>query len=189
MRSILLNLKWSGIAVLVALTALLAAPISAARAQDSFVRVTERETGQELLSVLGTGIGLAYASLGIELRCPVNEAWTMQVTGVRAAGGTPIEIGFGDVDGAWTPIRSAPLRFDDRSLSLGVDHAALHAALERARAGDRDAASRSEMRIMIGDALGISVSRDDLLREMAAFARDCDRRGAAPPMRAAAYSR
>ena len=127
------------IAPLVLLAALVAAPLSAPRAQDSFTRVADGQTGQQVLSVLGTGVGMAYASLALELRCPVNEAWTIDVTGVRAPAGTAVDVGFGDAGGGWTPIRVAPLRFGDRSLSVGLDDAVLHAALERARLEDQEA--------------------------------------------------
>lgn len=161
---------------------------AAARAQDSFARVADHETGRPFLSVLGSGIGMAYASLALELRCPVDEAWTIDVTGVRAAAGTAVELGFGDASGGWTPISAAPLRYDERSLSVIFDHAAFHAALARSRAEHPDA-GEAEIRIMIGEAVGLTVNRDSLAREMTDFARDCDELGRAPPVRRAAYSR
>lgn len=170
------------------LAALLAMPLSAPRAQDSFARVPDRETGRQLLSVLGTGIGMPYASLALEMRCPANEAWTIEVTGVRAPAGTAVAVGFGDPGGGWTPVQAAPLRYDDRSLSVSLDRASFRAALNQARA-DYPEAREAEIRIVIGEAVGIAVNRDLLVREMTEFARECDQPRRAAPLRRVAYSR
>lgn len=165
------------------LVALLVLPLAAPRAQDSFARMADPSTGRQVLSVLGTGIGMPFASLSLEMRCPVAEAWTIAVTGVRAPDGTPIAFGFGDPGGGWTPVRAAPLRYGDTSLSLSLDRSALRAALTQARS-DYPEARDAEARTVIGDAVGLSVNRDALMREMTDFARECD-----PPRRPAAIRR
>ena len=152
---------------------------SGARAQDSFVRVADPETGRPVLSILGTGIGMPFASLSLEMRCPASQAWTIAVTGVRAPLGTTVMVGFGDPGGGWTPIRSAPTRYEDRSLSLSLDRGAFRSALLQARA-DYPEARDAEVRIVIGDAVGLAVNRDALVREMTEFARECDPPAAAP---------
>lgn len=161
----------------VLLAALLFAP--AARAQDSFVRVADPDTGRPVLSILGTGIGMAYASLSLEMRCPASQAWTVVVNGVRAPLGTTVMLGFGDPGGGWTPIHAAPTRYEDRSLSVNLDRNAFRAALMQARA-DYPEARDAEVRIVIGDAVGLAVNRDALVREMTDFARECDPPAATP---------
>jgi hypothetical protein len=175
-------------AVAAAVVALLALPLSAPRAQDSFARVPDRETGRPVLSVLGTGIGMPFASLALEMRCPAAEAWTIDVTGVRAPSGTAVAVGFGDPGGGWTPVRVAPLRYEDRSLRVILDRASFREALTQARA-DYPGAREAEIRIVIGEAVGLTVNRDQMVREMTDFARECDqpRRGA--PVRRVAYER
>lgn len=161
--------------------AMLLAPLlaSGARAQDSFVRLADRETGRPVLSILGTGIGMPFASLSLEMRCPAAQAWSIAVTGVRAPLGTTVMVGFGDPSGGWTPIRSAATRYEDRSLSLSLDRSAFRSALLQARA-DYPEARDAEIRIVIGEAVGLAVNRDALVREMTDFARECDPPAAAP---------
>lgn len=172
-------------ATLVALPLLLPAR---AQAQDSFARFAEPATGAPVLSVLGTGIGMAFASLTLELHCPAGAAWTFEVTGVRAPPGTAVSVGFGDAEGGWTPIRSDARHFDNRSLTVAFDGAAFGAALSAARA-EFPAAQEAVLRVVVGEAVGVAVSRDDLAREMTDFARDCDAAPTDSAGRRFAYSR
>jgi hypothetical protein len=167
--------------------AALAVP-GAAQAQDSFARYPDPATGRPVLSVLGTGLGMPYASLVLEMRCPASEAWTIDVNGVRAPAGTPVAFGFGDPGGGWTGIRVMPLRYEDRSLSLSVERAAFRTALLQART-DYPEARDAEARLVIGEAVGLSVNRDALVREMTDFARACDAPRNAVMARRAGYSR
>lgn len=183
-----------GMALIATLAAALVAP-AAARAQDSFARVTDAGTGRPVLSVLGTGIGMPFASLSLEMRCPAAGAWTVAVTGVRAPSGTVVAAGFGDPGGGWAPIRVEPLRYEDSSLSLALNRSSFRAALTQARA-DYPEARDAELRLVIGDAVGLAVNRDALVREMTDFARNCAAAGAAPvqasraqPVRPISYTR
>jgi hypothetical protein len=152
--------------------ALLGASTMAA-AQDSFVRYQDPASGRPVLSVLGTGLGLPYASLTVELACPAPDAWTVAVQGVRAPDGTAVAFGFGDPGGGWAEVRVVPVGYHDRSISLILDRAAFRAALGQARAEYPDARD-AEARLVIGEAVGIAVGRDALVREMTDFARACD---------------
>jgi len=151
---------------------LMAAP-AGVQAQDSFVRLQDPATGEPLLSVLGTGLGLSYAGLVLDLACPRPEAWTMVVRGVRAPDGTPVAFGFGDPGGRWAEVRVVATGYLEQGISLSLDRATLRTALNRARADYPDAEA-AEARLVIGDALGVAVSRDALVREMSDFARACD---------------
>lgn len=142
-------------------------------AQDSFVRLEDPSTGRPVLSVLGTGLGLPYASLTVELACPGPDAWTVAVQGVRAPDGTPVAFGFGDPAGGWSEVRVVPVGYHDRGISLSLDRAAFRAALGQARAGHPNPRN-AEARLVIGEAVGLSVGRDALVREMTDFARACD---------------
>jgi hypothetical protein len=99
-----------------------------------------------------------------------------------------VAVGFGDPGGGWTPVRVAPLRYEDRSLRVILDRASFREALTQARA-DYPGAREAEIRIVIGEAVGLTVNRDQMVREMTDFARECDqpRRGA--PVRRVAYER
>ncbi|WP_137124270.1 hypothetical protein [Roseomonas sp. HF4] len=152
--------------------ALLGAPAMAS-AQDSFVRYQDPATGRPVLSVLGTGLGLPFASLTVELACPRPDAWTIAVKGVRAPDGTAVAFGFGDPAGGWAEVRVVPAGYHDRSISLSLDRAAFRVALAQARADYPDARD-AEARLVIGEAVGVSVGRDALVREMTDFARACD---------------
>ncbi|HWT08125.1 MAG TPA: hypothetical protein VN329_03110 [Roseomonas sp.] len=160
---------------LLRLLPVLAAAFSAApaAAQDSFVRVADAGTGRPMVSVLGTGMGLPYASLALEMRCPTANAWIIEVTGVQAAPGTPVTFGFGDPQGGFAEIQAAPIRFEEDRLRVSVDRQEFRAALAQARA-DYPRAAGADARVVIGGAVGVSVQRDALVREMTAFAGDCD---------------
>lgn len=151
---------------------LLGSPTVAA-AQDSFVRYLDPASGRPVLSVLGTGLGLPYASLTVELSCPRSDAWTVAIQGVRAPDGTAVAFGFGDPGGGWAEVRVVPTGYHDRSISLSLDRAAFRAALLQARASHPESRD-AEARLVIGEAVGVSVGRDALVREMTDFARACD---------------
>lgn len=159
------------------LAALGAAP---AAAQDSFVRAVDAGNGEPVLSVLGTGMGMDFAALVLEMRCPAARAWTLEVTGIRAAEGTPVAFGFGDAAGGWAGVRVVPLGYAAEGLRLSLDRASFAAALAQARAMEA-AAPDADARVVIGNAVGLSVSRDELAREMTDFARDCEGMVGSPP--------
>lgn len=172
----------------IALLAAAGALPGAAQAQDSFARYADPATGRPVLAVLGTGLGMPFASLALEMRCPATEAWTIDVTGVRAPEGTSVAFGFGDPGGGWTGVRVMPLRYEDRSLSVSIERSAFRSALLQARA-EYPAARDAEARIVIGEAVGLSVNRDALVREMTDFARACDAPRNPVVARRAGYSR
>lgn len=152
-------------------TALLGAP-GFATAQDSFARYRDDRTGEQILGVLGTGLGQRYASLALEVPCPGDRAWVVELTGLRAAEGTAVAMGFRDGAGGWTPVPVHPLRYHDGGVSIGVDRAAFRDALAAARRRDPDGRD-AELRIVVGDAVGLAVGREAIARELAEFARDC----------------
>jgi hypothetical protein len=172
---------------LAAFTALFLSP-ALASAQDSFARIDDPATGRPVLSVLGTGIGLPFASLALTMECPGTETWTVDVTGVRAPDGTGVAFGFGDPGGGWTPVRTASLRYEDRSVSVSLDRSAFRAALNQARA-EHPGRAEAEARIVVGDAVGLVVNRDALVRAMTQFAQDCAAEVPQPPRRPVALRR
>lgn len=161
-----------------------------AAAQDSFVRVTDAVGGRPVLSVLGTGMGLHFAALVLEMACPAAQAWTVEVNGIRAPAGTAVAFGFADAAGSWAEVRVAAVAEGARGLRVSLDRASFRAALAQARAAGTPA-PEADARIVIGHAVGVSVNRDALVREMTAFARDCEGEGEAerapqrPPARQA----
>lgn len=160
----------------------LAALPQAASAQDSFVRVTDGGGGRPVLSVLGTGMGLDFATLVLEMACPAAQAWTVEVNGVRAPDGTPVAFGFADDAGGWAPVRVEAVGYAAQGLRISLDRASFRAALAQARAQDPSARD-ADARVVIGHALGVSVNRDALVREMTAFARDCEGQAERAPER------
>ena len=162
--------------------ATLAAALGAgpASAQDSFVRAVDVGTGEPMLSILGTGMGLDFATLVVELRCPAARHWTVEVTGISAPEGTPVAFGFGDAAGRWSGVQVAPVGYGAQGLRISLDRASFRAALATARAAG-PAAHGADARVVIGHAVGLSVSRDDLAREMTDFARDCEGMMGSPP--------
>jgi hypothetical protein len=174
--------------VLALLGGLLAAALPA-RAQDSFARIADEATGRPVLSILGTGVGQPYAALVLDVGCPTPANWTLDVIGQEFPPGAPIRLGFGDVRGAWHEIALRDVRREaDGRLRLGVDRAAFRAAITAAR-GEEATAPGADAMLMIGQALGVSVSLDGLVREMSAFARDCEAPRRAPQPTAAAPRR
>jgi hypothetical protein len=171
--------------MLLALVAAVLGPAAPARAQDSFVRVADGATGRPVLSILGTAVGQPYAALVVDLGCPTAASWTIDVVGQEFRPGAPISLGFGDVRGGWHSIalREARLEPDGR-LRLGIDRASFRAAILAAR-GDDTSAPGADAMLMIGDGLGVSVALDGLVREMSAFARDCEAPRRAVPQQAA----
>lgn len=153
----------------VALLGLCAAP---ARAQDSFVRVIDPGSGRPVLSVLGSGLGVNYAALVLEMTCPAGPAWTVEVAGLQAPPGSPVAFGFADPAGRWAEVRVGEVAFGEDRVSVRLDRAAFRSALARARTADPEAAG-AEARIVIGEQIGVAVNREALVREMTAFARDC----------------
>lgn len=156
-----------------------------ARAQDSFVRVSDGATGRPVLSILGTGVGQPYAALVVDLGCPTAASWTIDVVGPEFRPGAPVSLGFGDVRGGWhaVALREARLEPDGR-LRLGIDRASFRAAILAAR-GDEASSPGADAMLMIGEGLGVSVALDALVREMSAFARDCEAPRRAAPQQAA----
>jgi hypothetical protein len=156
---------------------LAAAPASA---QDSFVRVTDPGSGRPVLSVLGSGLGMDYAALVLEMGCPSGPAWTVEVAGLQAPQGSPVAFGFSDGAGRWAEVPPASVAFGEDRVSVRLDRAAFRAALARARAAEPGAAA-AEARIVIGEQIGVAVNREALVREMTAFARDCALAAGDPP--------
>lgn len=152
-----------------AVVGLCAAP---ARAQDSFVRVTDPGSGRPVLSVLGSGLGVEYAALVLEMGCPAGPAWTVELAGLQAPQGSSVAFGFADPAGRWAEVRVGAVAFGEERVSVRLDRAAFRAALARARAADPGAAG-AEARIVVGEQIGVAVNREALVREMTAFARDC----------------
>jgi len=127
--------------------------------------------------VLGTGLGLPYASLALGMGCPTPSAWVIEVTGVQATPGTAVVFGFGDPGGGFAAVQAIPLGYDDDRLRLSIDRGAFRAALAQAREGFPGPAG-TDARVVVGGAVGVSVQRDALVREMTGFACGC---GAARP--------
>jgi hypothetical protein len=122
------------------------------------------------------------------MTCPAAGAWTVDVTGLRAPEGTAVAFGFGDPVGGWSQVRAVPVRYEQRSLRVAIERASFREALAQARGGypePRDA----EARLVIGEAIGLAVNRDALVREMTAFARDCEAAAPAPARPAARLPR
>lgn len=161
--------KFLALCTLASLTA------TSARGQDSFVRLDDAVSGQPVISVLGTGLGLTYAAMALELECPAGGVWTMDVTGIRVAPGTRIDIGFGDARGAFIPVAAVPLDFADDRLRFTVALNAFATALARAQA-EHPASRGSDLRVLLGGIVGLSIGRDAMAREMAAFLGDCEPR-------------
>ncbi|MBP0466039.1 hypothetical protein J5Y09_19085 [Roseomonas sp. PWR1] len=175
----------TGLTIVFALVAGMLMPGGPAHAQDSFVRVADGETGRPVLSILGTGVGQPYAALVVDLGCPTAATWTVDVVGPEFRPGAPISLGFGDVRGGWhaVALRDARLEPDGR-LRLGIDRASFRAAILAAR-GDEASSPGADAMLMIGEGLGVSVALDGLVREMSAFARDCEAPRRNPPQQAA----
>ena len=152
----------------------LAAPLGSvpAAAQDSFVRIADAGSGRPVFSVLGTGMGLPYASLALEMSCPTREAWIIDVTGVQAAPGTAVTFGFGDPGGGFAEVQATPLRYEDDRLRVSIDRNAFRAALAQARM-EYPGSAGTDARMVVGGSVGVSVRRDTLVREMTAFAGAC----------------
>ena len=144
-----------------------------ARAQDSFVRVGDAGAGRASLSVLGTGIGRPYAVLSLDMRCPQSDAWLLTVRGVSAEAGTPMVVGFLSPGGRWVALPFETTDYGATGIEFRVSRAAYREALAASRAGRRPAGV-AQLRVIIGDTVGIAVERDALVREMTDFARDCD---------------
>ena len=125
-------------------------------------------------------MGLLYASLALEMRCPTAQARVMDVTGVQTEPGTSVAFGFGDPRGGFAAIRAVPLGYEDDRLRVSIDRTAFRAALAQARA-EYSASAGADARVVVGGAVGVLVHRATLAREMTAFAQDCD-----PPRRATA---
>lgn len=160
--------------------ALVGAAALPARAQDSLVRLSDAE-GRPLMSVLGTGIGLPYARLALELPCPTPHAWIIEVTGIQTLPGADATFGFADPEGGFTGVRATAVGYGADRLRLSVDRLAFLAALARARAAYPDAEG-PDARVVVEEVAGVAVRREALAEEMAALARDCE----APPRRVAA---
>lgn len=146
------------------------------------MRVLDGGSGRPVLSVLGTGMGLDFAALVLEMACPGTRAWTVEVTGVRAPAGTPVAFGFADATGGWAEVRVEAVAYGPWGVRIALDRASFRAALARARAQDPSARD-ADARVVVGDAVGVSVNRDALVREMTAFARDCESEAAGAPDR------
>ena len=168
--------------------ALCATPVAAA-AQDSYARVTDQMTGEAVLSVIGTGLGRPYASLVLDIACPTPAAWVMEVSGAHFPPDVPVRVGFGDPRGAWHEIQLRDAgQVPPGRLRIAMDRSSFRAALAQVR-GDEPTAPGADAMIVIGEALGLSVRLDPLVREMTAFAQTCEppapRRPATRPAAAA----
>lgn len=150
------------------------API-AARAQDSFVRANDTASGEPVFSVLGTGLGLTYAAMGLEMGCPDDGVWTMDITGVHVAPGVSIVMGFGDPRGSFIAVPAIPLQVAGDRFRFTVARHALARALRQAQA-EYPAQAGSDLQVLLGGMAGLSVARDDMASEMAAFLNDCEPR-------------
>lgn len=144
-----------------------------ARAQDSFARLGDPAMGPAALSVLGTGIGRPYAMVSLEMRCPQGDAWTVTVRGVSAAPGTPVEVGFLSPGGRRVALPVETTDYGPSGVEFRFARGAYREALAVSRAG-RARPGQPQLRVMVGDAVGIAVERDALVREMTDFARDCE---------------
>ena len=170
----------SRLTVFAALILLVLVQAFPAAAQDSFARYRDERTGEKVLGGLGTGLGQRYATLALEVPCPGNLAWVVEVTGLHAPEEWPVAMGFRDLQGGWTPVPVQVLRYDDGRVTIGVDRAAFRDALATARRRD-PVGRKAELRIILGDVVGLAVDREAMAREMADFARDCGPlRGSAP---------
>ncbi len=147
--------------------------VTDARAQDSFARVGDAAAGREVLSVLGTGIGRPYAMVSLEMRCPQGDAWTVTMRGVSAAPGTPVEVGFLSPGGRRVALPVESTDYGPTGVEFRFARGAYREALAVSRAG-RTRPGQPQLRVMVGDAVGIAVERDALVREMTDFARDCE---------------
>lgn len=153
--------------------ALCAAPVAAA-AQDSYARVTDQTTGEPVLSVIGTGLGRRYASLVLDIACPTPTAWVMEVSGAHFPPNVPVRVGFGDPRGGWHEIQLRDVgQVPQGRLRIAMDRSSFRAALAEVRSGEPNAPGADVM-VAIGDALGLSVRLDPLVREMTAFAQACE---------------
>ncbi len=151
---------------------LLAAP---ARAQDSFARLDDAALGEPVFSALGTGLGPGYAAMALEMTCPAGGVWTIDLTGIRVSPGVRIDMGFADPRGSFIPVPAIPLAFDADRLRFTVARHAFARALAQAQA-EYPGAQGSDLQVMLGGVAGVSIGRDAMAREMAAFARDCEPR-------------
>ena len=155
--------------------ALLGLFILPAQAQDSFVREIDPASGQPVLSALGSGLGLTYAAMALEVECPADGIWTMDLTGIRAAPGMPILVGFDDATGRFIPVPALPQGFIEDRLRFTVGRGAFARALAQAQA-EYAGQGGSARTVQVGDVVGLSVGRDELAREMAALVSDCEPR-------------
>lgn len=165
------------------LAALLCFWVLPTQAQDSFVRDTDPASGQPVLSALGTGIGLTYAAMALEVECPADGVWVMDLTGVRADPGMRIVVGFGDARGSFIPVPALPQAFAEDRLRFTVARSAFARALSQSQA-EYVGQAYSELMVLVGGIVGVSISRDALAREMALFVTECE-----PPRRTATAQR
>lgn len=162
--------RWAScIAVILALAA------TPAAAQDSFVRASDTASGEPVFSVLGTGLGLTYAAMALEMGCPDDGVWTMDLTGVRVTPGVSIVMGFGDPRGSFIAVPAIPQDFAEDRLRFTVARQALARALRQAQA-EHPGREGSDLQVLLGGMAGLSIARDDMASEMAAFLRDCEPR-------------
>lgn len=145
-----------------------------AQAQDSFARL-DASLGEPVFSALGTGLGPSYAAMALEMICPAGGVWTMDLTGIRVAPGVRIDIGFADPRGSFIPVPAIPLAFEADRLRFTVALGAFARALAQAQV-EFPGAEGSDLQVMLGGVAGLSIGRDAMAREMAAFARDCEPR-------------
>jgi hypothetical protein len=144
-----------------------------ARAQDSFARIDDALSGQPAFSALGTGLGPAYAAMALETLCPDGGVWTMDLTGIRVAPGVRIDMGFADPRGSFIPVPAIPLHVGEDRLRFTVGRSAFARALAQAEA-EYPAGHGADLLVLVGGIAGLSIGRDALARELAAFVRDCE---------------
>ena len=162
--------RWAScIAVVLGLAAMPAA------AQDSFVRANDATSGEPVFSVLGTGLGLTYAAMALEMGCPDDGVWTMDLTGVRVTPGVAIVVGFGDPRGNFIAVPAIPQDATEGRLRFTVARQALARALRQAQT-EHPSQEGSDLQVLLEGMAGLSIARDDMASEMAAFLRDCEPR-------------
>jgi len=156
-----LPLLWAGLA---------AGP---ARAQDSFARMADDVSGRPVFSVLGTGLGLPYAVMALEMGCPAHGVWTMDLTGIRTAPGARVDVGFGDPRGGFIAVPALPVEAPEDRLRFTVGRSAFARALAEAKA-EYPGPEGGELQVLVGGVAGLAIGRDALAREMTVFLQDCE---------------
>ncbi|MBW6397242.1 hypothetical protein KPL78_05240 [Roseomonas sp. HJA6] len=159
--AIALSLLWAGFS---------AAP---AHAQDSFARMADDVSGRPVFSVLGTGLGLPYAMMALEMGCPAHGVWTMDLTGIQAAPGVRLDVGFGDPRGGFIAVPAVPVDESEDRLRFTVGRTAFARALAQARA-EYPAPEGGELQVLVGGVAGLAIGRDAMAREMTVFLEDCE---------------